>query len=287
MAAAVAHSWSLFDNLSFKPAAPLERAVVEHMDDNFAVSLAHSKMHKKMRKKEILQQKKRSFRSHIDPAYQQVRPTVVDWISQVGEACGLKNLTTHAAQGFVDMLLDLTPIDRSRIQLVAVACILISAKIEEQEDKVPRVCQLAAFCGNIFSRELVLRMESWILNTFKWEMVVLTTINFLEYYLQACLCPSELNKNPHIRNYELSKAHLSKTAEFFVDLSEHHSVFREYLPSVVAASSIVAARQLLRIQPVWTDALQLVSAHSVGALTDCSATLLNYYHQTFPSSEIN
>jgi len=284
MATAVAHSWSLFDNLSFKPAS-LERTVVEHMDDNFAVCLAHGKMHKKMRKKEVLQQKKRSFRSHADPAYQQIRPTVVDWISQVGEACGLKNLTTHAAQGFVDMLLDITPVDRSRIQLVAVACILISAKIEEQEDRVPRVCKLTGLCGNIFSRELVLRMESWVLNTFKWEMVVLTTINFLEYYLQACLLPSEMIRNPHIRNYELSKAHLCKTAEFFVDLSEHHSIFREYLPSVVATSSIAAARQLLRIQPVWTDALRAVSGHDLGALSECAATLLNYYHQTFPSPE--
>jgi len=283
MATAVAHSWSLFNNLSFKP-APLERAVVETMD-TFSVCLAHSKMHKKMRKKELLQQQKRSFRSHADPAYQQIRPAVVDWVSQVGEACGLKNLTTHAALGFVDMLLDLTPVDKSRIQLVAIACILISAKIEEQDDKVPRVSTLTGFCGNIFSKEIVLRMESWILNTFKWEMLVITTINFLEYYLQACLGPTELIRNPHIRNYELSKAHLCKTAEFFVDLSEHHSIFREYLPSVVAASSIVAARQLLRIQPVWTDSLQLVTNHTVDSLADCSATLLNYYHQTFPSPE--
>jgi len=237
-----------------------------------------------MRKKECLQQQKRSFRSHSDASYQQCRHAVVDWVCQVGEACGLKNLTIHTAIAFIDMLLDITPIDRSRIQLVAIACILISAKIEEQEDQVPRVCTLTNFSGNTFSRELVLKMESWILNVFKWEVNIVTTINFLEYYLQAALHPAELAKNNHQRNYEHTKAHLCKTAEFFVALSEHHYHFREYLPSVVAAASIAAARQMLHVQPVWTDALQLATSHSMENIVDCTTSLLSYYHQTFPTS---
>jgi len=254
-----------------------------NIEDNIRMSVSLTKMHKKMRKKELIQQQKRTFRSHSDPCYQQCRHAVVDWVCQVGEVCGLKNLTIHAAIGFVDMLVDITPVDASRVQLVAIACILIAAKMEEQEDKVPRIHALTTMCGNAFSRDLILRMESFILNIFKWEVNIVTTINFLEYYLQFSLSPTEMIRNPHIRNFEFTKAHLSKTAEFFVDLSEHHSYFRELLPSVVAAASIAAARKMLSLQPIWTDALQLATSYTIEAIFDCSTSLLSYYHQTFPS----
>jgi len=259
-------------------------AIATTTGDNGGMRLSLPKMHKKMRKKEMFQQQKRSFTSHSDSVYQQCRHAVVDWVSQVGEVCGLRNLTIHAAIGFVDMLLDITPIDTSRIQLVAMACILIAAKMEELEDKVPRVHTLTSISGNVFSREQVLKMESWILNAFKWDVNIITPINFLEYYLkEASFSPLEMARNTHLKNYELTKAHLCKTAEFFVDLSEHHSYFREYLPSVVAAASLVAARQMLRIQPLWTDALQLVTSHTFEDIVDCTTNLWSYYQQTFPS----
>jgi len=235
-----------------------------------------------MKKKEIIQQNKKSFRSHNNEAYQNLRPSVVDWINQAGEVCGLKNLTIHAAIGFVDMLLDLTPVDVSRLQLVASACILISAKIEEQEDKVPRVQTLTNLSGNAISRDLVLRMESWILNAFKWEVMIITSMNFLEYYLPASLYPDELIKNAHVRNYENTKAHIYRTAEFLVDLSEHHYYFRGYLPSIVAAACVAVARNMLQIQPVWSAALQFATSYTLGEITDCTNNLLIFYRQTFP-----
>ena len=70
-----------------------------------------------MRKKETAQHAKhlaRGFRSHGDPMYQQHRSAVVDWICQVGEVCRLGNLTIHTAIGFMDMFLDIIPIDGSR-----------------------------------------------------------------------------------------------------------------------------------------------------------------------------
>jgi len=154
----------------------------------------------------------------------------------------------------------------------------------EQEDLVPKVSTLNSYSGNAYPHSLVLKMESWILNTFKWEVNVLTTVNFLEYYLQTALHPNELASNNHLRNYETTKAHICKTAEFFVALSEHHCYFREILPSVVAASAIAAARQMLHIQPVWTDALQIATCHNMGNIVDCTTSLLSYYQQTFPSS---
>lgn len=250
------------------------------------VQPAHVKLHKKMRKREDLQQKTRSFRSHVDAAYQGLRSAVVDWICQVCRACALKSLTTHSAIGFVDMLLDMVPVDKSRIQLVAIACILIAAKIEEQDGNVPRVQSLLICSGNVFSKELVLRMESYILNMFKWEVMIITPVNFLEYYQEIILHPTELVMNPQIHNHERCKTRLCKTAEFLIDLSEHNSYFRQYLPSVVAASAVAVSRQIIGVQPVWSDALQAVTSYSVEAITDCANMIFSCYYHMFPQEGV-
>lgn len=238
-----------------------------------------------MRKKEIVQHAKhlaRGFRSHGDPMYQQHRAAVVDWMNQVGEACSLGNLTIHTAIGFMDMFLDLIPIDGSRLQLVGAATLLIAAKIEEQEQNVPRVSTLHAFCGPTPTpSSFIPKVESLILNHLNWEMVVVTPVHFLDYYMLVCLSPSEIISNAHLGNYSDTRAYLAKMAEFLVDMCEHHSLYREYLPSIVAGAAIGTARQMLKVTPVWSQSLQLITSHSLADISQCMANIWGHYRQSF------
>jgi len=249
------------------------------------VYAAFNYVHKKMRKKEILQLQKRSFRAHSDNGYQLCRLTIVDWISQVGIVCSLKNLTIHSAVAFLDNFIDCVSVDRPRLQLVAAACILVAAKIEEQEDNIPRIAALSHYSGNTISHELVIKMESFILNKLQWELVILTPLNFLEYYLLVVVSPSELATSPHLGTCEKEKArsYVTKTAEFFVELCQQQSFFREYLPSIVAGSCVAAARQMLQLRPVWCPALQLISGLTTDDISHCFNSIWSYYHQVFPS----
>lgn len=58
---------------------------------------------------------------------------------------------------------------------------------------------------------------------------------------------------------------------FFVD-----SLYREYLPSVVAAAAIGTARQMLKITPVWSPALQLISNLSYQDVSPCMLNIAEY-----------
>lgn len=238
-----------------------------------------------MRKKETAQHAKhlaRGFRSHGDPMYQQHRAAVVDWMNQVGEVCALGNLTIHTAIGFMDMFLDLIPIDGSRLQLVGAATLLIAAKIEEQEQNVPRVSTLHAYCGPTPTPpSFIPKVESLILNHLNWEMVVVTPVHFLDYYMIVCLAPSELMANSHLGNYADTRAYLAKMAEFLVDMCEHHSLYREYLPSIVASAAIGTARQMLKVTPVWSQSLQLITSHSLSDISQCMANIWGHYRQSF------
>lgn len=239
-------------------------------------------IHKKMIKKEAAQHAKlleRGFRSHADPMYQQYRSATVDWMCQVGEACKLGNLTIHSAIGFLDSFLDVLPVDASRLRLVGAATILIAAKIEEQEPNVPRVGTLSAYCGA--SAAFIPKVESLILNHLQWEMVIVTPIHFLEYYLLVCFLPGEMPANPHLQSYSDTRAYLAKMAEFLVDLCEHHSLYREYLPSIVAAAAIGVSRQMLKVAPVWSQPLQLIATHSLADISQCMANIWGHYRQSF------
>jgi len=241
-------------------------------------------IHKKMRKKEAAQYARhlaRGFRSHADPTYQRHRSATVDWVCQVGEACGLGSLTIHSAIGFLDAFLDVMPVDGSRLRLVGAATILIAAKIEEQEPLVPRVATLSAYCGPPTTPSFIPKVESLVLNHLGWEMVVLTPVHFLEYYLLVCLLPGELPSNPHLRSYADTRSYLAKMAEFLVDLCEHHSLYREYLPSIVAAAAIGAAREMLKVGPVWSQPLQLITSHSLADISQCMANIWGHYRQSF------
>jgi len=241
-------------------------------------------IHKKMRKKEVAQHRKhleRGFRSHADPSYQQVRSATVDWMCQVGEAFHLQNLSIHSAIGFLDMFIDVIPVDGSRLRLVGAATILIAAKIEEQEPHVPRVAALSQFIGGGTNPAFIPKVESLILNHLQWEMVIVTPLHFLDYYRLVCFLPGELGVNTHVSHYSETRAYLSKMSEFLLDLSNHHSLYREYLPSIVAAAAIGTARQMLKITPIWSQPLQLVTAHSLADISQCMANIMGHYRQSF------
>lgn len=246
-------------------------------------------IHKKMRKKETRQHgmhQQRGFRSHADPAYQAYRSATVDWMVLISEGLGLGPLTVHSAIAFMDMFLDLVPIDGSRLQLVGAATLLIAAKIEEQEPNVPRVAVLHSYCtATPTPPSFIPKVESLILNHLNWEMVVVTPLHFLSYYMLASLQPAELRAHAHVLRgtYEETRSYLAQCAEFLVDLCNHHSLYREYLPSVVAAAAIGCARQqMLGLSlDAWSPALQLLSGLSLQVVEPCMLNIFEHYRQTF------
>eukprot|EP01112_Ceratiomyxa_fruticulosa_P015630 TRINITY_DN461_c0_g2_i1.p1 TRINITY_DN461_c0_g2~~TRINITY_DN461_c0_g2_i1.p1 ORF type:complete len:383 (-),score=90.81 TRINITY_DN461_c0_g2_i1:101-1249(-) len=268
-----------------------------------------------MQVKEYKQVKLMTFRSNEDSVYQQCRAPLVDWMAQVAEVCQLKPLTLHMSVAYLDSVLDLFPVSKTRLQLVGICCILIAAKMEEQEDRVPSLNHLNHCCGNVFTRQLICQMESLILNTLHWGTLLVCPHNFLDYFSLCSLHPLEVTTTPPYNNnnddtnniksppqtppaeltpflkskiakfsYSDAKAYLDKLSLFFLELSLQHSVFRKFLPSVVAASAVCCARNALLIQPIWPPSLYCLSLLGNDHIKDCTTLLWELYEKTFPSS---
>jgi len=235
----------------------------------------------KLLKQDVLQ-KKRSWRSHQDPIYQECRGPLIDWMAQVCDVCRLKPITLHTSVVFLDTVLDMYPVAKTRLQLVGLCCVFISAKIEEQEDRVPRISRLNYCSANAFSQQLICQMECLILNTLHWDTVIVTPYHFLEYYSVYSLHSSE--QELHGASFPATKAYLDKFSSFFLELSLQHSVFREFLPSITAAAAIACARTALNMRPAWSPALSHTSGYQFSEVESCINALWEAYQRTFPQA---
>ena len=94
-------------------------------------------VHDLMREREGLH---RSFDPHAK--WIKYRRVLVDWMCEAGDEFDLHLSTMHVSVMFLDRVLHKVTVPRNKLQLVAIACILIAAKFEETEEKVPTLPEM-------------------------------------------------------------------------------------------------------------------------------------------------
>lgn len=87
------------------------------------------------------------------------------------------------AVNYVDRFLSQTPIPRTQIQLVGVACMWISAKYEEIYS--PTSADFCFITDNTYSKEQLVQMEDTVLQTLNYELTVPTAKTFIRRFLQV------------------------------------------------------------------------------------------------------
>lgn len=124
----------------------------------------------------------------------------------------------------MDRILQEVHVAKSRLQLVALCCLLIAgawpaggcrsslvslvsrspalrvpactAKYEEAEENVPSVTHLTDICSRSYSPASVHQMEIRVLDRLKWRITVVTPLHFLYYYLsKVCSQPCPRTKS--------------------------------------------------------------------------------------------
>lgn len=106
-----------------------------------------------------------------------MRGILVDWIIEVHLRFKLKAETLFLTINIIDRYLEKTQIMRTRLQLVAVAALLIAAKYEEIY--VPDMKDFVFISDNAYSRQDILEMERSILITLEFNINIQSTYLFL------------------------------------------------------------------------------------------------------------
>lgn len=230
-----------------------------------------------------------------DARYLKHRRIIVDWMCEVGEEFHLLPITIHTSVRYLDRVLGAVDVPKNRLQLVAMACLLLATKHEEQEDAVPTLHELNECSNFAYSVELIREMEIAILRQLQWQLNQTTTIHFLHMYqAKGLLCEQDVSKHERrgdsvlLRRFVIGAydsvrfrifrlvlslltvaqtfeggpssrraalRYVKKYSDFFSELCLQEYGFCAYLPSLLAAAVIAAARRAVKIDPIWNAEL--------------------------------
>ena len=245
-------------NAEFQRRHWVDRTVEDRWFETFAA----------MREKEV----SRPF-FHFDSmeVYCNYRKKVTDWIFELIEVLGFQRLTAHLSIHYFVVVLNKVSVSKNRLQLVAAISFLIACKMEEDESLVPTLSDMARFCANIYTFDMLSRMELLILKTMDFSLCAVLPLHFLEFYLEI------------LAETEPAGRTLVEWSRWFVDLSVTVYSLCAYPPSVIAAACLAAARSRTGLTPplptVLFSWLQW-SAQEQEQVEACLTELANVYDKS-------
>ncbi|KAK1394668.1 Cyclin-A2-4 like [Heracleum sosnowskyi] len=183
-----------------------------------------------------------------------MRGILMDWLVEVADEYTLVPDTLYLTVNLIDRFLSKHYIEKQRLQLLGITCMLISSKYEE-------ICapSLEEFCfitDNTYKRDEVLRMESQVLNFLDFQLSTPTTKKFLRRFLQAAqTC------------YKAPSIELEFLANYLAELTLPEYGFLKFLPSLIAASAVFLARWMLdQSNQPWNPTLEHYTNYKVSDL---------------------
>jgi len=192
-----------------------------------------------------------------------MRSILVDWLVEVAEEYRLVPETLYLAVNYIDRFLAHVPVNRSKLQLVGVTCMLIASKYEEIHP--PAVDEFVYISDNTYKREEILHMEGMILNRLKFELSAATVKVFLNRFLKAAKV-GECDQTTE------------KLCEYLCELTLQEYSFIKYRPSEIAAAALRLALHTMRL-PSWSPLLQDVSGYPSEKLQNCVAEMFSLFRK--------
>ncbi|KAL5075687.1 hypothetical protein RYX36_014671 [Vicia faba] len=199
-----------------------------------------------------------------------MRAILIDWLVEVAEESRLLPDTLFLAVNYLDRYLSGKAMNRQRLQLLGVSCMMIAAKYEEICS--PKVEEFVYTTDNTYSKEQVLEMESSVLNFLKFEMTAPTTRCFLRRFITVAQ-----------QTCEVPLMQLEYLADYLAELSLIEYDMLKYTPSLIAASATFLAKYiLLPMEKPWNSMLRHYTGYQASELHECVKGLhllyCNGYH---------
>nr|XP_037276865.1 G2/mitotic-specific cyclin-A-like [Rhipicephalus microplus] len=209
-----------------------------------------------------------------------MRTILVDWLVEVAEEYQLHNETLFLAVSYVDRFLSSMSVQRTRLQLVGTASLLIAAKFEEIYP--PEVTEFVYITDDTYTKHQVLKMEQVVLKVLCFDVASPTSYAFLLRFTEVSKCPDTV----------------TYLAQYLCELAlMDDEPYLQYLPSIIAGSALCLANHTLNRHP-WGQDLVDFSGYEVHAFRECIHSLYSTFcnassreqkavHEKFKHSKFN
>ncbi|CAK8568335.1 unnamed protein product [Lathyrus sativus] len=216
-----------------------------------------------------MQKKRRPMVGYIENVQRfittNMRGILVDWLVEVAEEYKLLPQTLHLAISYIDRFLSIHVVNRSKLQLLGVSCMLVASKYEEITP--PKAVDFCHITDNTYELKEVIKMEAEILKSLNFEMGNPHVNTFLNEFVGFAT-----------ENQKTSKLQMEFLCNYLAELSLLDYDCIRFLPSIVAASVIFLARFIIRpsVHP-WTSSLSESLGYKSAELEECVLILHDLY----------
>ncbi|ESQ43588.1 hypothetical protein EUTSA_v10013650mg [Eutrema salsugineum] len=175
---------------------------------------------------------------------QTMRGILVDWLVEVAEEYTLVPDTLYLTVYLIDWYLHGNYMERQRLQLLGITCMLIASKYEEI--CAPRIEEFCFISDNAYTGDQVLEMESLVVKHSSFQIYAPTPKTFLRRFLRAAQAS---HPNP--------SQEMEFLANYLTELTLLDYQFLKFLPSIIAASAIFLANWTMnQFSHPWNPTLE-------------------------------
>ncbi|KAL5290028.1 Ccnjl family protein [Megaselia abdita] len=195
------------------------------------------------------------------------RSEIITLIKHVSESCELIRTTVHLAIYLYDIYCDYYNIcNILDLSLIAISCIHIASKVEENDKNIPEISTLLEFANECWNREHIKEMEIYILKFFDWYVLVPTAANFIDYFVNMSYDFRDLpiGEFPEDEN---------EIVFDFLDLILEDIRLVNISPSVMAAACLSATRKQIGYKDVWSPLLEELTGYKYSEIEEYVETL--------------
>jgi len=186
-----------------------------------------------------------------------MRAAALSWLVEVCQEFCLVQETLHLGAALLDRFLSATrAVPRSQLQLLAVTCLLIAAKHEEEA--LPSIYDLASVADNCFTPNDILRMECIVLSCLEFRITCPTAHTFLS------LIKGMLDLHPAMHSL----------ASYLIELSILEYDMLDLLPSQLASGAVAIAAITFNDARTRQALPMIVPGASVAPVVPCMRRLL-------------
>ncbi|XP_058751835.1 cyclin-A2-4-like [Vicia villosa] len=183
-----------------------------------------------------------------------MRGILVDWLVEVSDGYKLQANTLYLTVYLIDWFLSKNFIERQKLQLLGITCMLIASKYEEIN--APHVEDFCFITDNTYTKGQVLQMESLVLKSAAYQLFAPTTKTFLRRFLRAAQA-----------SYKRPSIELEYLANYLAELTLMSYGFLNFLPSMIAASAVFLARWTLdQSNHPWNPTLEHYASYKASDL---------------------
>ncbi|KAL4616472.1 hypothetical protein ACB092_07G201600 [Castanea dentata] len=202
-----------------------------------------------------------NYMAHQFDINKKMRAILIDWLIEVHCKFELMDETLFLTVNLIDRFLEHQTVLRKKLQLVGLTAMLIACKYEEVS--VPIVEDLVMISDKAYTREEVLEMERFMVNTLQFKLSVPTPYAFMRRFLKA----AQSDKKLELLSF------------FIIELCLVEYEMLKFPPSLLAAAAVYTAQCSLYCFKQWSRTIEWYTNYSEDQLLECSKLMVTCHQK--------